>query len=108
MQRGAASKGASTMPAYDVAHIREQGQDMIIVPMSRSFGYLPHQDQEEQTALLQACAANAGLAGTVVPVWDAGGDRMAFVAPIPWHPFLRGIDLAFVAMNINRRLTWHQ
>lgn len=31
------------MPNLDVAHIHEQGQDMIIVPMNQSFGHLTHQ-----------------------------------------------------------------
>ena len=93
------------MPNFDVAHIHEQGQDMIIVPMERSFGHLTHQQQAEQAALLQEYASSAGLAGTVVPVWDAGGGRMAFIAPTPWHSFFGSISLRFVAMNINRRLT---
>jgi hypothetical protein len=93
------------MPSFDVAHIHKQGQDMIIIPMNRSFGNMTHQQQAEQTALLQEYAASAGLAGTVVPVWDAGGGRMAFLAPKPWHPFFRSINLRFVAINVNRRLS---
>jgi len=93
------------MPSFDVAHIREQGQNIIIVPMDRSFGHMTHQQRAEQAALLQQYAASAGLAGTVVPVWDSGGGRMAFLAPTPWHPFFRNVSLRFVAANINRRLT---
>jgi hypothetical protein len=56
-------------------------------------------------AALQVCARAAGLAGTVVPVWDAGGGRMAFIAPRPWHPFFKSLRLQTVAQNINKRLT---
>jgi len=95
------------MATYDVAHIREQGQDMVIVPMNSAFGRLPAHEQEEQIALLQQYSTSAGLRGTVVPVWDAGGGRMGFRAPRPWHPFFRNLDLATVAASINKRLTCH-
>ena len=93
------------MPTYEIAHMHEQGQDIIIVPMARSFGRLTHDQQADQAGLLQQCAASAGLAGAVVPVWDVGGGRMGFLSPRPWHPFFRSISLAFVAANVNRRLT---
>lgn len=93
------------MAAYDVAHIREQGVDLIIIPLESSFGQRSRSDQVEVTAGLQLCAGAAGLAGTVVPVWEDGFGRMAFLAPQGFHPFFRSIDLMFVARNINRRLT---
>jgi hypothetical protein len=93
------------METYEVAHIHEQGQDMIIIPVQSSFGQRPTATQNEIVSSLQLCASAAGLKGTVVPVWDAGGGRMGFLAPTPWHPFFRSIDLQFVARNINRKLT---
>jgi hypothetical protein len=47
-----------------------------------------------------------GLAGTVVPVWDAGGGRMAFIAPQQWHPFLANINGPWLAQNMNRWIAW--
>ena len=94
------------MPHFKVAHLREQGQDMIIVPLDSSFGRKITQDQHAITADLQIHARSAGLAGTVVPVWDNGGGRMAFIAPRPWHPFFQSISLQFVAVNVNRELYW--
>jgi hypothetical protein len=94
------------MPRYDIAHIREQGIDLIIVPLESTFGTRTASDQQAAIAELQSRARSAGLAGTVVPVWDTGGGRMAFIAPRNWHPFFRGIDLHFVAANINRQLYW--
>jgi hypothetical protein len=94
------------MPRFKVAHLHEQGQGMIIVPLDSSFGHKVSQDQNDTTAELQVHAQAAGLAGTVVPVWDSGGGRMAFIAPTQWHPFFRSIDLRFVAVNINRELYW--
>lgn len=93
------------MAKFEVAHLREQGQDMIIVPLDRSFGFKSNTEQNQVCASIQACATAAGLQGTVVPVWDDGGGRMAFLAPRPWVPFFQGMSLADVAANINRKLT---
>lgn len=94
------------MPNFDVAHIREQGVDLVIVPLSREFGWKPRDEQGEVVLSLQARASSAGLAGRVVPVWDSGGGRMAFLAPPNWHAFFRSISLDFVRLNINKRLSW--
>ena len=93
------------MERFDVAHLREQGQDMIIVVVADSFGLKSTTEQNQICAALQACATSAELAGTVVPVWNAGGGRMGFLAPELWHGFFRSIDLSFVAANINKELT---
>ena len=93
------------MPKFEVAHIREQGADLVIIPLDDSFGHESPQEQRRITNSLQMCASGAGLAGLVVPVWDAGGGRMGFLAPPGYHPFFLSIDLGFVAGNINRELT---
>lgn len=93
------------MPTFQVAHLREQGQDIIIVLVDTSFGYKSQQEQNEVCASLQACASRAGLAGTVVPIWDAGGGRMQFLAPEPWVPFFQSMSLADFAASVNRELT---
>lgn len=75
------------MTTYDVAHIREQGVNLIIVPLDSSFGLKTTIEQQRIVVGLQECATAAGLIGTVVPVWDSGGGQMAFLAPSNWHPF---------------------
>lgn len=60
----------------------------------------------EAKAEIQMRASAAGLAGTVVPVWNAGGGRMGFLAPLQWRGFFQGLSLAFVARNLNRVLSW--
>lgn len=93
------------MPRFKVAHIREQGVDLIIVPLDSSVDY---QTQEEQQAVadeLQLRARAAGLAGTAVPVWDHGG-RLGFFAPQGFHPFFRGLSMDQVLASINRELFW--
>jgi len=93
------------MATYDVAHIKEQGIDLIIIVVDSSFGLKTPGEQQKMTVALQECATAAGLAGTVVPVWDAGAGQMGFFAPTNWRAFFSSIDLAFVATNINRELT---
>ena len=93
------------MPTFDVAHIREQNQDLIIVLVDKSFGLRASAEQNRTQQALQACARSAGLAGTVVPVWDNGDGGMRFLAPRPWHPFFEGLTLAGVAAWVNRTLT---
>jgi hypothetical protein len=94
------------MPCLKVAHLREQGVDMIIVPLDRSFGSKSTSDQHDVIDEIQQRSHSAGLAGTVVPVWDHGGGRMAFIAPNGWSSFFRSIGLSFVFRNLNRELSW--
>lgn len=93
------------MAEFEVAHIHEQGQDIIIIPLKSDFGHKPNSEQQQIISQLQFAANRAGLKGTVVVVWDAGGGRMAFIAPKAWHAFFRSITLQHVAININRKLT---
>lgn len=94
------------MPSVQIAHLREQGQDMVIVPLDRSFANKTTQQQQGAIAELQARSMAAGLKGRVVPVWDAGGGRMGFIAPQNWHPFFKSIDLHGVMASLNRELHW--
>lgn len=92
------------MSKFKIAHLREQGVDMIIIPLESAFGYKSESDQQETIASLQACAEGAGLAGTVVPVWK-NGSRMQFIAPTQWHTFFKSISWDWVLLNINKELT---
>lgn len=94
------------MPKFKVAHVREQGVDLIIIPLDHSFRYKTDDEQREVINELQLRANAAGLAGTVVPVWDGGGGRMTFIAPQAWHPFFRSITLQRVALSINKEVSW--
>ncbi len=89
---------------FDVAHVRKQGQNMIIVPMAPAFGRKLGPEQAAIEQQLAIAAHSAGLAGQVVTVWDSGG-RMAFRAPRPWHSFFASISLGYVAANVNKRIT---
>ena len=94
------------MPSVKVAHVRQQGVDLIIAPLDQDFGFKTPQDQREIVGEIQRRAGSAGLAGTVVPVWESGGGRMSFIAPQPWHSFFRSLSLRSVWSNVNREISW--
>jgi hypothetical protein len=93
------------MPHYKVAHLLEQGQNMIIVPLEASFDNQTTSTQQATIKELQGRAGAAGLAGTVVPVWDSGS-RMKFIAPQPWHPFFQSLSMPQVMASINKEIHW--
>ena len=93
------------MPRFKVAHVHEQGQDMVVVPLDDSFDHKSNEAQIEITRELQLHSARAGLNGTVVPVWNKSG-RMAFIAPKAWHQFFKSISLHTVFANINKEIYW--
>lgn len=94
------------MPNLRVAHVREQGIDLIIAPLDYTFGQKTPAAQHAVIEEIQLRSHAAGLAGTVVPVWDSGGGRMSFIAPQNWHPFFRGLNLRAVRGSVNRELSW--
>ena len=93
------------MPALKIAHLREQGQDMILVPLDHTFGYRTQTEQSEIVAEFQARAGAAGLRGRVAVMWEAGSTTM-FIGPTPWHPYLQSISLWFIHANVNKQITW--
>jgi len=94
------------MPTYEVAHIKEQGVDLIIIPLDSSFGRMTERDQNGALMELQARATAAGLAGTAVPVWDAGFGHMGFKAPQSWRSLFQNLTLASVRAKINKQISW--
>ena len=93
------------MPSLKVAHVREQGVNLIIVPLESRFGSKPTADQHAAIAEIQVAARSAGLAGTVVPVWLSGG-RMSFIAPSQWHSYFGRLHWNQIQASINRTLSW--
>ncbi len=93
------------MPTLKAAHIREQGQNMIIFPLDSTFGSRSSSDQSNALVELEQRAHAAGLAGGAVAVWETGG-RTHFLGPRPWHAFLQGISMRWVWANVNKEISW--
>lgn len=101
----AATTRMDAMPTFQVAHLQRDGQDVIIVPVDRSFGKRSPSEQARIQEAFQRSAAAAEMAGVVVPVWEDATGRMAFRAPPPWHDFFKSIDMVYVATALNRSLS---
>jgi hypothetical protein len=94
------------MPSFQVAHIKEQETELIIIPLEASFGQLSEPDKRIHIADLQAHATAAGMRGTVVPVWDTGGGHMGFIAPFQWQAYFSELALTQVHALVNAQLSW--
>jgi hypothetical protein len=101
----AAAKRTDSMPTFQVACLRRDGQDLIIVPVDRTFGARSPAEQSRIQEAFQRSATAAEIPGVVVPVWEDATGRMAFRAPPPWHEFLKSIDMVYVATALNRKLS---
>lgn len=89
---------------YDVAAYREQGVDLLVIPMQSGFGDLSQSDENLGRDALQICASKAGLSGTVVPVWESGLG-FYFLAPARWKDYFSSIDMSYVEQRVNEKLT---
>ena len=101
----AAAKRMDAMPTFPVAHLQHGGQDVIIVPVDRSFAKRSPNEQARIQEAFQKSAHSANIPGVVVPVWEGPSGKMAFRAPPLWHEFLKSIDMVYVATAINRNLS---
>lgn len=93
------------MPTIKLAHIREQGQNMLLFPLDRSFGQKPEHERHEVLQELEDRAHGAGLAGRGALIWETGG-RTYTLGPKPWANFLKSISLRHVLASVNKSITW--
>jgi hypothetical protein len=93
------------MPSFRLAHVKENGIDVIIIPMDHTFHNKPEQEKDQITGELQLRAEGAGLPGTVVLVWEHSG-KMYFIAPDNWHPFIKTLQYRNVLTSLNKTLSW--
>ena len=101
----AAAKRIDAMPTFQVAQLRHGDQDVIIVPVDRSFAKRSPTEQARIQEAFQRSAHSANISGVVVPVWEDQSGKMAFRAPPAWHEFLKSIDMIYVATALNRSLS---
>lgn len=94
------------MPIFKVAHIHEQGQDMIIFPLTSAFGDYSVADQTADLSELERKAHAGGLAGLAAAVWDGGSGRIGYMGPQHWHGFLRGLTFNAVVARVNKSISW--
>lgn len=90
------------MTDFEVAHINEQGVNIVVVFVDSSMAHKSSEEQNQIAAALQLCAQSAGLAGNIAMVWRGG-----FWAPRNQHSFFgsAGGSYRSLAMRINKKLT---
>ena len=92
------------MAKFKVAHLNQQGQNMVIFPLDSSYDRKTEAEQLEAMAALQACSIAAGLAGQVVVIWKSGRNTK-FRAPQLWHAFFKSVTYEQIVMSINKEVT---
>jgi len=93
------------MPEFDVACFTRQDEDVVVVFVGRGFGQQSEAQRRGLWVTLRQCASEAGLTGTIVPVWEAPDGGMSFLAPKPWHPFFKSVTLEELTTRVNGKLT---
>ncbi|MEP3050775.1 MAG: hypothetical protein ABJP48_13515 [Erythrobacter sp.] len=93
------------MPKIKVAHIIEQGQNMILFPLDRTFHQKTSTEQHTALAELEDRAHEAGLAGRAAVFWEVQG-RTHYLGPRQWTNFLRSISIRQVLASVNKSITW--
>jgi hypothetical protein len=92
---------------YDIAHVKEGGQDMIIIPVSDRFGFQSPRIQEQFYTDMEVCAKSTGLSGTVVLMTENRRGQTNFYGPKEWGSFFKHWDITmnWVRARINYELT---
>jgi hypothetical protein len=93
------------MPRYEIAHIREQGQDIIIFALDQSFGHQSEDDQLATLADFSRRCRGANLRGQVAILWPSGA-QTRFIGPQIWYSYLESINIAYAISQRNRWISW--
>ena len=90
------------MTDFEVAHINEQGINVVVAFVDSSFAHKSSEEQNQVAAALQLCARSAGLAGNIAMVWFGG-----FWAPSNQHSFFGSAGGSYHALagRINKKLS---
>jgi len=91
---------------FDIAYIKESGQDMIIIPVNSNFMSKDHKTQQMIYTDLEVCAHAAHLKGNVMVVAEQSG-RFSFYGPKQWESFFKDLNMNWVKARINKKLACH-
>jgi len=89
---------------YKVAHIREQGKDVIIIPISNINNNLTNEKLNEIRRVFQTQAIKTKLSGEVCLVWEFN-KQLFSLAPSQWKAFCANLNMRIVKQYINKELT---
>lgn len=93
------------MPNFKLAHVHEQGQNMLLFPLDGGFA---HKTSAQQNAILRELedrAHAAGLAGRAAVFWTIG-NRTYSLGPPTWRNFLSSFSIQRVLASVNKSISW--
>jgi hypothetical protein len=93
------------MPHFKLAHIYQQGQNMLLFPLDSGFGHKTSAQRNATLQELEARAHAAGLAGRAAVFWTMG-NRTYSLGPAPWRNFLNSFSIGSVLANVNKSISW--
>lgn len=92
------------MHTFDVAFVRIDGRDLVLVPVHPRFGMKTAAGMHAFVGRVQKLTAAAGLAGEVLPVWDDGDGGLLAFARTTVLPALTRLSWKSIRRHVNVRL----
>jgi len=88
---------------YKVAHLREQGKSVIIIPIANANNDLSGVKLNSIKSAFQAHAAKAKLSGDICLVWESNS-KFSFLVHDRWRNFCMKLNMNIVKQYINKEL----
>jgi hypothetical protein len=94
------------MPStFEVAYVKEQATNLIIVLVTPFFRNLSYEQQCTLSGEVQVSARASGMRGQVAFVWMEGAGRMNYWAPKQFEEFFAKLETLALVKSLNRKLT---
>jgi len=89
---------------YKIAHIREQGKDVILIPITNVNNELTNEKLNEIRRIFQTHAIQTKLSGDVCLVWEFN-NKLCFLAPNQWKAFCTSLNMRIIKQYLNQEMT---
>jgi hypothetical protein len=93
------------MQTFNVAHLTDQGREINVIPLKDDYPTAPMRVRSFILQDLRAAVAKAGLTGPVAAIWNAGPERIGFIAPREWYDFFSNLDVYTVTRLSEYQIT---
>lgn len=93
------------MATYRIAEIDHEGTKFILIPLDRAWSVKGGAERHALLDRLRACAAAAGLPGTVVLAWETAHGVTQTIGVEELPPALRNMDFESVESEATEQLT---
>jgi len=89
-----------------IAIFQQRDRQIIVIPLDCSFEDRPLSQRCEALANIQKAALKTGLDAPAAAVWRVG-NKLRFMAPTEWHPFLKTLTWNTIIANLSGALNCH-